>query len=218
MACLSNWSTAEAKTDPLYKWSLPNLPEVKEHGRLNPEDTFHYTSFVHDALVRSGHEMLEQLKKHPKWQQFAKAFAAAVNGDPKLDQYLADAGVDVSALSAARRETTLYPRAYSLKYLRHLNDENIAWILAEGHHEQVAPNMNNSFLLLNRTSIGLIGPAILELVVTEDQWRQMPDTQRETHVRLSDLDVRDMADLIELVSSRSMEESILNVAPTLTLF
>ncbi len=68
--------------------------------------------------------------------------------------------------------------------------------------------MNNSFLLLNRTSIGLIGPAILELVVTEDQWRQMPDTQRETHVRLSDLDVRDMAELIELVSSRSMEESI----------
>ncbi len=38
-----------AKTDPLYKW-LWNLPEVKEHRRLNPEDTFHYTSFVHMRL------------------------------------------------------------------------------------------------------------------------------------------------------------------------
>jgi hypothetical protein len=196
-----------AKTDPLYKW-LWEQPEVKERGYLLPEDTFHYTSFVHDALVRTGHEMLTALKGNPKWPRFANAFASAVNGNAKLDQDLKNAGVDISTLSATRSDIMLLHAQINLKYLRNLNAENIAWILAEGNHDQVATNMNNSFLLLNRKSIQLIGPAILELVVTDKQWNKMSDKQKEEHVRLSELDVNGMDDLKTIVSTRFVKERV----------
>lgn len=189
-----------ASLNPLYAWLWKKPAVVARGGQLKPEDTFDERAFAREAMIRSAREMLQRLKTNANWAGHAEAFAAAVEG--RTDDFariLIKAGHGATEIKKRRREAALFLARQNLTYTRRLNDENVAWILSRGQQARVAEYSGLDYLLINRKAIEAIGPEIFNLIVGEAEWAAMAPEARIGHVRLSDLDVRDPSDLVNLV-------------------
>ena len=187
------------KDNPIYKWFFEQESVVKRGGRILPKDTFRYKEFVREMIEKNGHEMVGDLRRLPNWDQYKHAFAAAVQGSPSVDRYLEKIGYEKGELAGEQKRVAQLHAEINLEHIRKRNNETIAWILAEGKHDDVEGNMHNEMLLLNEHAIKTIGPPILDMVVSDAEWDRLPETERAHKVRLSDLAVKNMAQLRRIV-------------------
>lgn len=187
------------RNNPIYKWFFEQESVVKRGGRILPKDTFRYKEFVREMIEKNGHEMVGDLRRLPNWDEYKHAFAAAVQGSPSVDRYLEKIGYAKGELAAEQKRVAQLHAEINLEHIRKRNNETIAWILAEGKHDDVEGNMHNEMLLLNEHAIKTIGPPILDMVVSDRQWDRLSEEERAHKVRLSDLAVKDMAQLHRIV-------------------
>ncbi len=202
------FADGDARTNPLYKWLWGDGKELKA------SDTFQHQAFAREAMIHNAREMFDRLKLNLRWQENAAAFSAAVNSDAQLDRVLIAKGQTKTQIVKARREAELFLAQINLKYARKLNQENIAWILAAPKHDELPHYAGNDYLLLNADSIRAIGPSIFELLVTDAQWAMLDSDARLTHVRLRDLNVKDISELARLVLTPEARRNAKRTADT----
>jgi hypothetical protein len=174
---------------------------IARGGELHPEDTFTYEPMVQNLLASNAREMLSDLQRNPRWSIYKDAFKAAVTADPAFDGLLIGLGVDPSTIAADRDRIERYQAAINLQHIQSRDRETMAWILSFGDHAIYPSYQNNDLLLLNRHSLETIGPAILDMIVTDSEWSTLTPDAQNTKVRLSDLAVQNLTELKNIVLS-----------------
>ena len=182
----------------IYRWLWEQPRVVERGGEILPEDTFDYDAFVTNMIEVNGREMLGELKREPAWSAHRELFAAAVMGLP-TNELFAEHGVSAHTLEAQRRFVELDHARLNLTHIRARNSESLAWILAEGAHDVVPSYANNDMLLLNRHAMTTIGPALLQLLATDEEWAQLGAGDRLVRLRLSDLDAKSVDEVRQIV-------------------
>jgi hypothetical protein len=190
-----------AQSNPVYQWVWEQPHVIARGGELHPEDTFTYEPMVQNLLASNAREMLSDLQRNPRWSIYKDAFKAAVTADPAFDGLLIGLGVDPSTIAADRDRIERYQAAINLQHIQSRDRETMAWILSFGDHAIYPSYQNNDLLLLNRHSLETIGPAILDMIVTDSEWSTLTPDAQNTKVRLSDLAVQNLTELKNIVLS-----------------
>jgi hypothetical protein len=203
------FANGPTKKSKIYRWFWEQPQVVARGGQIRPEDTFSYEGFVKNMIAFNGREMLGELKRDPAWHEYREAFAAAVLEVDALDKTLKGKhGFTEASLADERSRIERLHAEVNLKHILKRNDETIAWIMAEGQHDEVKKHENSSMLLLNRHAVETIGPRILDLLVSEAEYATLSPQQRLTRVRLSDIAVKDLAELREIVQSPRVVQKV----------
>ncbi len=123
----------------------------------------------------------------------------AVQDWDNVDEILTSHGQDPQRLADEQKRVQKFHAELNLQHFVERDNETVAWILADGQHDHVQQYSSNHFLLLNRHSIENIGPEILNMLVSQDAWNQLSNSQRKLKVRLTDLAVKDLQELKRIV-------------------
>ncbi len=190
-------------------------------GQLKPEDVFHYERDLQVMLGNNAREMYSELERVPGFANWRQAFSDAVHGTGDPTAPLRAQGMSEAAINAELQRLQQWDAELNLAHIRERNRATIAWILAEGSEARVKENMRSDVLLLNRHSIETIGPAILNMVVSDQEWSKLTPQEQAKKIPMSELAVKDMAELrsialsdkvVSLVSRRTNTHLVLEKA------